>query len=94
MEYPNGYYYAKLQHLEKNSRDRAGVLLLSPQAGSDTTSPVISLEENIRVPVYAQEKFLIKDFVTELSKYTLSIDEDISQDADNNGVFDDDFVEK
>lgn len=92
IPYQNGHYYARLRHLSQGKNNKTSVVLVSPQYGSDSTSPVISLSERIRVPVYATEKFAFSDFITELSKYSVEIDEDTSVDADNNGVFDDDFT--
>ena len=91
IPYPNGFYYAKLYHLSQNKNNRAGVVLLSPQIASDSSNPVISLSERIRVPVYVEKKFPISDFVTELSDFTIQIDENINIDSDANGVYDDDF---
>lgn len=91
IPYPNGHYYARLQHLSSGKNYRTATTLVAPQFGSDATSPVISLTDAIRVPVYAQEKFQFSDIITELSSYSVQIDEDTSVDADGNGVYDDDF---
>lgn len=93
IPYTNGHYYARLQHLSQGKNNKTSVTLVSPQYGSDSTNPVISLSESIRVPVYATEKFAFSDFITELSQYSVEIDEDTSVDANNNGIFDDDFTE-
>lgn len=93
IPYQNGYYYARLSHLSAPNNVRAGVVLLSPQLASDSTSPVISLSDVIRVPVYAEKSYKIADIVTELSGYELKIDEDASVDANKNDVYDDDFDE-
>lgn len=91
ISYPNGFYYARLHHLTSNKNDRAGIALLSPQLSSDNSNPVVSLSESVRVPVYAERKFQISDFVTELSPFAIQIDENINVDSDSNGVYDDDF---
>lgn len=92
IPYPNGHYYARLNHLSTGKTNRTSVSLIAPQFGSDATSPVVSLTNTVRVPVYSQEKFVLSDIITELSSYELQIDEDTSVDADGNGVYDDDFT--
>lgn len=92
IPYPNGFYSARLSHLSRDKTDRAGVTLLAPQRGSDTTPPVISLEEALRVPVYATTTIPLEDVITELSEYTVSLDVDTTVDADSNGIYEDDFV--
>lgn len=92
VPYPNGYYYARLKHLSEGKNDRAGVLLMAPQLASDKTSPVISLGDSIRVPVYAEQSFALSDIVTELSKYSVTVDPDTTVDENKNGIYDDDFV--
>lgn len=91
ISYPNGFYYARLHHLSQGKNNRAGVVLLSPQLSSDSSNPVISLSERVRVPVYVEKKFPISDFITELSGFSIQIDENMNVDSDGNGVYDDDF---
>ena len=93
IPYPNGYYYARLKNLNPRYTDRVGVVLLSPQASSDRTSPVSSLSDIIRIPVYVTQSVSLADSVTELSDFVIRFDDDTTTDANNNGVFDDDFVE-
>lgn len=62
----------------------AGVTLLSPQAFLDKSAPVIDIPEKIRVPVYQQTSFDLKNFITDRSAYTVSIDPDITVDSDKN----------
>lgn len=92
IPYENGHYYARLHHLSSGKNNKTSVVLIAPQLASDSTSPVISLSDAVRVPVYATERLSLKDIVTELSSYSVEIDEDTSVDADGNGVFDDDFT--
>lgn len=92
IPYPNGFYSARLSHLSHDKNDRAGVTLLAPQRGSDTTPPVISLGGALRVPVYATTTIPLEEIVTELSEYDVSIDIDTTVDADANGIYEDDFV--
>ncbi len=66
---------------------------MSPQAFLDKSAPVIDIPEKIRIPVYQQTAFDLKNFITDRSSYTVSIDPDIVVDSDKNGVFDDDFVQ-
>lgn len=94
LSYPNGYYYARLHHLSNLKNDRAWVILLSPQLSSDSSAPIVSIDSVVRVPVYAETRYNFSDIITELSSYTVTVDEDISQDEDNNSIFDDDFVSK
>lgn len=93
IPYPNGNYYARLQHLSSGKNYRTGVTLISPQLGSDSTPPAVSLSETIRVPVYSKETLQFSEIISEMSAYTVEVDEDTSVDADGNGVFDDDFGE-
>jgi hypothetical protein len=46
----------------------------------------------LRIPVYQTRDFRLADIITEINPYTALIDDDITQDTDNNGVYDDDFV--
>lgn len=44
------------------------------------------------MPVYARESYQFSAIISELSKYSVTIDVDTSVDADGNGIYDDDFV--
>lgn len=50
------------------------------------------LPELVRVPVYARESYQFSAIISELSKYSVTIDVDTSVDSDGNGIYDDDFV--
>lgn len=73
IPYPDGYYYAKLHNLTGPRKDQAGVILLSPSVGSDDTPPVTSLDAIQRLPVYATKQIKLKEVITELSDYKLTI---------------------
>ncbi len=91
IDYPNGYYYARLHNLSDTPKDRAGIVLLSPNEASDRTPPVVALDEAQRIPVYTTKTIDLKDVITELSNYSISIDSDISTDGDGDGIADNDF---
>jgi hypothetical protein len=59
IPYINGYYYARLQNLTKDKLDRAGVVLLAPQASSDDGSPIVDLPSRIRLPIYSTREYKI-----------------------------------
>lgn len=90
--YANGYYYARLKNLTTNISDRAGVILMAPQASSDDGAPIIDLPTQIRLPIYSTREYKIADILTELSQAHISIDGDITIDTNNNGISDDDFA--
>lgn len=90
--YPNGFYSARLRSLSDNRFVRAGVTLFAPQASLDRSSPVINLPTNVRVPVYQSTTFSKDEMITDMSSYTLTVDPDVTQDTDKNGIYEDDFV--
>lgn len=92
IPYANGYYYARLHNLTENKVDRAGITLLAPQATSDDGEPIIDLPTRIRLPIYSKQSYKITDILTDLSTATITIDPDLTRDADGNGIFDDDFA--
>ncbi len=92
LPYANWYYYARLRNLTSNKMDRAWVILFSPQVSSDTGSPVIDLPNTIRIPIYSNKTYKLSNILTDLSKASISIDNDLTVDTNNNGIFDDDFV--
>jgi hypothetical protein len=92
LPYPNGYYSARLHNLTEKKTDRAGVTLFAPQATSDDGSPIVDLPTRIRLPIYSSRNYKITDILTDLSTASISIDPDLATDADNNGIFDDDFA--
>lgn len=92
VPYVNGYYYARLANLTARKTDRAGVILLSPQAASDDGAPIVDLPTRIRLPIYATKSYKVSDILTDLSRANISIDNDLTRDADNNGISDDDFA--
>ena len=67
IPYANGYYYARLQNLTKNKSDRAGVILLAPQASSDDGAPIVDLPSRIRLPIYSTREYKTSDILTDLS---------------------------
>jgi hypothetical protein len=90
LDYPNGFYSAALRGL--NAWDTpTRVTLLAPQKSSDKSPPEIELPDRIRIPVYQTQDFLLRNTILETNAYTLLWDDDIRQDTDQNGVFDDDF---
>lgn len=91
IDYPDGYYYARLHNLSNTPKDRAGIVLLAPNEASDKTPPVIALEEVQRIPVYATKTIDLKELITELSSYSVSIDSDTSVDSDGDGDSSNDF---
>ncbi len=91
IPYPNGFYRAKLTSLSDPQKQRTHTILLSPQIASDTTSPIVSLSEKIRVPVYGTRQIELDEVITELSSYNVRIDADANTDANGNGILDDDF---
>lgn len=91
IDFPDGFYSARLQSLSSPSHIRAGVTLIAPQASLDKSPPVVDIAGRERLPVYQTSKKNISDIVTEMSDYTFSIDPDTSIDSDNDGIFDNDF---
>lgn len=91
ISYPNGFYYARLHHLSEKKNNRAGVILLSPHSGSDSTTPVVNLSDNIRIPVYSKMTIALDRHITELSSYRVTLDADNTVDSNKDGVFDNDF---
>lgn len=95
VDYPNGYYYARITSLSDPDQHLSNVVLLSPQSASDKTAPVVAFPgggNKIRIPVYAAASYKFDDIITELSDYDVRVDADTSVDSDKNGIFDDDFV--
>lgn len=66
--------------------------LLAPLASLDRSSPVINMPSNIRVPVYQSGSLQIADYISDMSPFSIMIDPDVTTDADENGIFDDDFT--
>lgn len=91
IDFPDGFYSARLQSLSSPSHTRAGVTLIAPQASLDKSPPVVDIAGRERLPVYQTSKQNISDIVTEMSDYTFSVDPDTSVDSDNDGIFDNDF---
>lgn len=92
MDYPNGYYHAKIHNLDTRESVYAGESLLTPQLSSDTSAPDIDLRDTIRVPVYQTRSILLRDVITDTNDYRLTIDPDATQDTNGNGIYDDDFT--
>jgi hypothetical protein len=92
IPYANGYYSARLHNLTDKQMDRAGVILIPPQASSDDGDPIVDLPTRIRLPIYSARNYRITDILTDLSNAMISIDSDLTRDTDNNGIFDDDFT--
>jgi hypothetical protein len=92
IPYANGYYSARLQNLTDKQIDRAGVILIPPQATSDDGDPIVDLPTRIRLPIYSTRSYRITDILTDLSNATISIDSDLTRDTHSNGIFDDDFT--
>lgn len=92
IPYANGYYYARLQNLTKNKSDRAGVILLAPQASSDDGAPIVDLPSRIRLPIYSTREYKTSDILTDLSSASMSIDNDLTIDSNNDGISDNDFA--
>jgi hypothetical protein len=90
IDYPNGYYSARLQSLRSDAAVHAGITLLAPLAALDRSAPVIDID-NQRIPVYQTRDILLEDAVTETNPFILRIDGDIALDTDGNGVYEDDY---
>lgn len=43
IDYPDGYYYARITSLSDLNKRRSNVILLAPQSASDKSAPVVSL---------------------------------------------------
>lgn len=65
--------------------------LLAPIASLDRSSPILDVG-TLRIPVYTSRTINQSEIITDMSPYVVSIDPDITQDADNNGVYEDDFT--
>lgn len=89
LPYENGFYSARMR--SSDSETNAGVALFAPQASLDHGSPIVDLDDRIRVPVYKSISYQLSDFITDVSPYTVSIDPDLTQDENQNGIYDDDF---
>lgn len=75
------------------SRDvSAGVTLLAPQASLDQSAPMIDLADTLDIPVYQTSTYPLSDIITEMSAYTVSIDPDVAQDENTDGIYDNDFT--
>ncbi len=81
-----------MESLTSGPSVRSSVILFSPQIASDTSAPVVDFPDTIRVPVYASASFDLTDYISEMHSYTVSIDEDITQDENENGIREDDFT--
>jgi hypothetical protein len=88
---PDAWYHASLQSLTSNRVTPSRVTLLSPQKIFDTSAPEIDIPEVVRVPVYQNISLPLGDAISEMHSYIVSLDPDISQDENGNGVYDDDF---
>ncbi len=83
-------YSARLRSLESEST-QSDVVLFAPQVFSDNTAPVVDLPDQIRIPVYAERIFDLRDTISEMNTYSVSIDENIRVDTNGNQISDDDF---
>lgn len=92
LSYPNGFYSARLRNKNPTYADRAGITLLAPQERSDRGAPVVALDSTLRIPVYQKQTVQMADIITEMSRYTVTIDPDTTLDQNNDGRYDDDFV--
>lgn len=91
LEYPNGFYQARIENLDTLWTQSAGEVLFTPQASSDSSAPDVDIRDAIRVPVYQEHSILLSDVITDTNPYTVLVDTDTAQDSDNNWVYDDDF---
>lgn len=91
VPYIDGLYYLRLQSLTQGERDRSDVILLSPQLENDTGAPIVDFPSKIRVPVYLNRTYAIKDIIIDLNRSSVKIDEDITVDANGDGIHDNDF---
>lgn len=91
IPYPNGYYFPRITNLNTRQSTIAGEILFAPTASSDVSPPLVTIDSEIRVPVYQQRGILLRDIITEMSNYTVSVDPDLTRDTDGNGVYNDDF---
>ncbi len=64
---------------------------MAPQASLDRSSPVINVGV-IRIPVYKSSSITMTDIITDMSPYSVSIDPDVTTDANGNGIYEDDFI--
>jgi hypothetical protein len=87
--YENGYYSARLSAF--GSDVHAGTTLLAPQASLDHSAPIVDLDDAIKIPVYQSHSLIFSDFITDVSPYTVKIDDDITKDTNNDGIYDNDF---
>lgn len=91
IDYPNGYYSARLRNLADDTSVHAGIVLFAPQASSDHSAPVIDIPDSIRIPVYTEKTLKLKDFITETNTYSVIVDPDITVDTNEDSIVDDDF---
>lgn len=88
--YENGYYSARLSAFGSNVH--AGTTLLAPQASLDHSAPIVDLDDAIKFPVYQSYFLTFSDFIADTSPYTVKIDDDITKDTNNDGIYDNDFA--
>jgi hypothetical protein len=92
INYPNGFYSARLYSITDSEAIRAWVTLLAPQISSDKSSPEIDLADTVKIPVYSMKQMPLKDIITESTHYTIMLDQDIDQDENHDGILDNDFM--
>lgn len=93
VDYPNGFYSARMRSMNYPSNTYTIPVLLAPQAASDHSAPVVDIPEMIRVPVYTTKNLKLSDYITERSNFSIAIDPDISVDTNGNSVTNDDFTQ-
>jgi hypothetical protein len=89
IPYKNGFYSARLRSLD--SSVQAGVTLLAPQESLDQSPPLVELDDTLRIPVYQSRIYSLSGILRDQSPVTLSIDPDITQDENRDGISDNDF---
>lgn len=92
FSYPDGYYSARLYALSDSDATHAGITLIAPLASLDRSRPVLDLDR-VRIPVYQEKKYLLRDLISETSQYAFSIDPDTTVDTSGNGIYEDDYTE-
>ncbi|MDD2566021.1 MAG: VCBS repeat-containing protein [Candidatus Gracilibacteria bacterium] len=89
---PNSFYYGKLYEFSNNKRSTiTDLALMSPQSESDSESPLVSLNDGIKIPVYQKQTINFKKYINDVSGIKeIYIDFDINKDTSGDGIVDND----
>ena len=52
---------------------------------------MVDLDATLRIPVYQKISYAFSDIITDVSAYQVTIDGDVTQDENGDGIYDDDF---